>query len=57
MADYKRMYEKLFNAVTDAVGLLMEAQEETERLYTEGDRDRQPARRGKVVPFPEKDGQ
>ena len=33
MADYKTMYYKLFNAITDAVEILQNAQAETEEMY------------------------
>ena len=33
MADYKDMYTKLFNAVTDAVDILQQAQIETEKVF------------------------
>ncbi|MEL7610555.1 MAG: hypothetical protein AAGU74_13770 [Bacillota bacterium] len=35
MADYKLMYQLLFNAVTDAIQLLSEAQQQTEDIYIE----------------------
>ena len=35
MPDYKRMYKKLFNAVTEAIEILQEAQVDTEELYIE----------------------
>ena len=35
MPDYKRMYAKLFNAITDAVEILQQAQQETEEIYIE----------------------
>ena len=35
MADYKAMYLRLFNAVTDALGILQAAQIETEKIYIE----------------------
>ena len=35
MPDYKTMYFKLFNAVTDAVKILSEAQAEAEELFIE----------------------
>ena len=33
MTDYKTMYYKLFNAITDAVEILQQAQKETEEIY------------------------
>lgn len=33
MADYKKMYLKLFNKVTDVIGELQQVQQETEELY------------------------
>ena len=33
MVDYKTMYYKLFNAITDAVEILQSAQIETEEMY------------------------
>ena len=33
MPDYKTMYFKLFNAITDAVEILTKAQQETEEIY------------------------
>ena len=33
MPDYKRMYAKLFNAITDATHILQQAQQETEEMY------------------------
>ena len=33
MADHKSMYLKLFNAVTDAVNILQNAQAEAEEMY------------------------
>jgi len=33
MADYKEMYHKLFNAVTDSVNILHNAQLETEEAF------------------------
>ena len=35
MPDYKTMYAKLFNAITDAVEILQEAQKATEEMYIE----------------------
>ena len=34
MPDYKTMYFKLFNAVTDAVNILCKAQQDAEEIYT-----------------------
>lgn len=33
MPDYKTMYLKLFNAITDAVEILQDAQRKTEEIY------------------------
>ena len=33
MPDYQKAYTTLFNAITDAVRLLQEAQRETEEMY------------------------
>jgi hypothetical protein len=33
MADYKKMYATLFNAHTDAITLLQQAQQTTEQMY------------------------
>ena len=33
MADYKKMYTKLFNTVTDTINLLQAAQAETEEMF------------------------
>ena len=35
MPDYKTMYAKLFNAITDAVEILQQAQRDTEEMYIE----------------------
>ena len=35
MADYKKMYTKLFNTVTDTINLLQTAQADTEEIYME----------------------
>ena len=37
MADYKKMYDSLFNDVTDAISLLQRAQQKTEELFISGD--------------------
>jgi hypothetical protein len=37
VADYKKMYTRLFNAATDAVNILQSAQVETEKMYIEHD--------------------
>ena len=39
MADYKKMYDSLFNDVTDAISLLQRAQQKTEELFISGDDD------------------
>ena len=33
MPDYEKMYYTLFNAITDAVNILSEAQQKTEEIY------------------------
>lgn len=33
MADYAKMYRRLFNAQTDAIQILQKAQQETEDMY------------------------
>lgn len=35
MADYQKMYVRLFNRVTDAIEELQQAQRDTEQLYLE----------------------
>jgi len=37
MANYKSMYKKMFNAVTDAINILQAAQVETEKMYIDAD--------------------
>lgn len=37
VADYKKMYDSLFNDVTDAISLLQRAQQKTEELFISGD--------------------
>ena len=37
MADYKSMYLKLFNEVTDAIALLQKAQQNAEQMYISSD--------------------
>lgn len=37
MADYKSMYFALFNAVTDAIQILVEAQKKVESMYIESE--------------------
>jgi hypothetical protein len=37
MADYKKMYTRLFNAITDTVKTLQTAQIETEEMYVDHD--------------------
>ena len=37
MADYRKMYDSLFNDVTDAISLLQRAQQKTEELFISGD--------------------
>lgn len=33
MPDYRAMYHKLFNAITDAINLLQQVQRDTEEIY------------------------
>lgn len=33
MADYAKMYRRLFNSQTDAIRILQKAQQETEEMY------------------------
>lgn len=33
MPDYREMYQKLFNSITNAIATLQKAQEDTEALY------------------------
>jgi adenylosuccinate synthase len=37
VADYKKMYDSLFNDVTNAISLLQRAQQKTEELFISGD--------------------
>lgn len=37
MADYQKMYLKLFNKVTDVIEELQQVQRETEELYIQGE--------------------
>ena len=37
MADYRKMYDSLFNDVTDAITLLQRAQQKTEEIFLSGD--------------------
>jgi hypothetical protein len=37
VADYRKMYDLLFNDVTDAISLLQRAQQKTEELFISGD--------------------
>ena len=37
LPDYEKMYKTLFNAVTDAINILQEAQEKTEEQYIEAE--------------------
>lgn len=37
MADYQKMYTTLFNAMTDAISTLQEAQKKTEEMYISTD--------------------
>jgi len=42
MEDYKKEYFTLFNAVSDAIALLQEAQQKAEELYLARDEDERP---------------
>lgn len=33
MADFAKMYRKLFNSLTEAISILVQAQKETEEMY------------------------
>lgn len=35
MAEYKQMYYKLFNVMTDVINTLMQAQQQTESMFIE----------------------
>ena len=35
MADYRKMYDSLFNDITDAITLLQHAQQKTEKIFIE----------------------
>ena len=48
MTDYQALYTTLFNAITDAINILHEAQEKAERMYIESG-----GQKGKVIKFPE----
>ena len=37
MADYKKMYDSLFNDVTDAISLLQRAQQKTKEFFISSD--------------------
>ncbi len=39
MADYQKMYHRIFNAATDAIKLLQKAQIESEEIYIAQDED------------------
>ena len=39
MRDYKEMYYKLFNSITDALEILKEAQIETEEMFINSDEE------------------
>jgi len=39
VADYKGMYHKLFNAITDSVKILNAAQAQTEKMYVDHEPD------------------
>ena len=41
MPDYKKMYQDLFNSVTDAIELLQEAQKKAEEKYIESSEERE----------------
>ena len=46
MPDYKKMYFKLFNSVTDAIEILQKAQIETEEIYiTSGEEEAEKRRK------------
>jgi len=51
MTDYKSMYFRLFNSITDAVSILVEAQVECEKEYIKST----DANDTNVVKFPEND--
>ena len=53
MPDYKEMYFKLFNQITDMVQLLQQAQRETEALFIESGEEEQEYR-PTSAPAPEK---
>ena len=33
VSDYSKMYDKLFNAITDAIEIMQKAQQETEEMF------------------------
>ncbi len=49
MADYRKMYDSLFNDVTDAISLLQRAQQKTEEIFMSGDD-------GVILDLPQKPG-
>ena len=48
MTEFQEMYTILFNAITDTINVLQEAQEKVELLYVE-----RSAANGNVIDFPE----
>lgn len=42
MADYEKMYKKLFNSVTDVIEALQQAQNETEDIYIDSSENKVP---------------
>ncbi len=56
MADYRKMYDSLFNDVTDAISLLQRAQQKTEEIFVSGsDGDVYELDKGKPEPEPDGD--
>ena len=49
LADYRKMYDSLFNDVTDAISLLQRAQQKTEEIFMSGDD-------GVILDLPQKPG-
>jgi len=41
MPDYKKMYTTLFNAMTDSIRLMQDAQREAEEIYIEDEQSHQ----------------
>ena len=48
MENYKEMYYRLFNKITDAIEILKQAQIETEEMFINADENE-----NKIVKFPE----